>query len=134
MLWVGLSKLSRTHASEVGTISESNAISTELFPHPVGPTIILIHPGLKNNSPSILSLKLRLPGVITPDGSLAHVKVAFLKPMVSGGGAFEGSMASMRVSESYMSSSSVYMRISTCERDSTWMVANLVKELGNTVK
>ena len=91
------------------TISESNAISTEVFPHPVGPMIMLMHPGLKNNSPSILSLKLRLPGVMDPDGSFAHVKVAFLKPMVSSGGAFDGSMARVWLSESYMSSNSVCM-------------------------
>jgi len=95
MLWVGLSKPSNTHAGEMSTISESNAISTELFPHPVGPMIMLMHPGLKNNSPSILSLKLRLPGVIAPDGSFAHVKVAFLKPIVSVGGGSRGSMASV---------------------------------------
>jgi len=91
----GSEQPSRAHTNEMRTISESNAINTEVFPHPVGPTIILTHPGLKNNSPSILSLKLRLPGVMVPDGSFAHVKVAFLKPMVSGGGAFEGSMASV---------------------------------------
>jgi len=95
MLWVDLNIPSHAHADLVRTISESNAISTELFPHPVGPTIMLMHPGLKNNSSSILSLKLRRPGVIVPDGSFAHVKVAFLKPMASGGGAFEGSMASI---------------------------------------
>ena len=95
MLVVGLRKPRNAHVREMSTISESNAISTELFPHPVGPTIMLMHPGLKNNSPSILSLKLRLPGVIAPDGSFAHVKVAFLKPMVSSGGGFGGSMASV---------------------------------------
>lgn len=95
MLLVGLRKPRHAHAREMCTISESNAISTELFPHPVGPTIMLMHPGLKNNSPSILSLKLRLPGVIAPDGSFAHVKVAFLKPMVSSGGGFGGSMVSV---------------------------------------
>jgi hypothetical protein len=97
------------HKNKIRTISESNAISTELFPHPVGPAIMLMHPGLKNNSPSILSLKLRLPGVIAPDGSFAHMKVAFLKPIVSGGGAFEGEMASLLPSESYISSSSVFV-------------------------
>ena len=105
-----LSNRVRSDTNKMRTISESNAISMELFPHPVGPTIILMHPGLKNNSPSILSLKLRLPGVIAPDGSFAHWKVAFLKPMASGGGTFEGSMASTLLSESYMSSSSVYGR------------------------
>jgi len=110
MLWGGLRNASHAPTNEVRTISESNAISTELFPHPVGPMIMLIHPGLKNNSPSILSLKLRLPGVIAPDGSFAHVKVAFLKPMASGEGAFDGSIVSALLSESYMSSSSVYVR------------------------
>ena len=95
MLWAGLNKPSHAHAGRMSTISESNAISTELFPHPVGPTIMLMHPGLKNNSPSTLSLKLRLPGVMAPDESFAHVKVAFLKPMVSVGGGFRGSMASV---------------------------------------
>jgi hypothetical protein len=95
MLRVGLSKPNHAHEGEMSTISESNAISTEVFPHPVGPTIMLMHPGLKNTSPSILSLKLRLPGVIAPDGSFAHVKVAFLKPMVSVGGGSGGSMASV---------------------------------------
>lgn len=68
---------------------------------------MLMQPGLKSNSPSILSLKLRLPGVIAPERSFAHVKVAFLKPIVSGGGAFESSMARVWPSESYLSSSSV---------------------------
>lgn len=63
-----------------------SAMSSDVFPDPVGPTIKLILPRWKSSSSSTLSTNLRLrapPDVCEGAASLDQVKEAWRMPMTS---------------------------------------------------
>lgn len=64
----------------------SSAMSSEVFPEPVGPTIKLIFPRWKSSSSSTLSTNLRLrapPDACEGTAPLDQVKEAWRMPMTS---------------------------------------------------
>lgn len=94
----------------------SKAISIDVLPEPVGPTMRLIAPFLNVTSSSTRRTKLRRlrPGVTVPSLSLLHVKAASRIPMTSGSTSAEGTMncsSSPFSSLSYLSMSSVWKEI-----------------------
>lgn len=66
--------------------SPSKAMSNDVFPDPVGPTMRLIAPRLKRSSSSILSVNVLLvpPGVNDPSFSFDQVKDESRNPITSG--------------------------------------------------
>ena len=98
------SALAGAHTNACAADSPSSAMSIDVFPEPVGPTIKLIAPRLKVTSFSIRNAKLRRlrPGVSVPSLSLLQVKAASRMPMISGstsmGGRIDWGSASVKVS------------------------------------
>lgn len=87
--------LPRLSGAQVFIISRCRPLASVCAPDPVGPTMRLILPRLKYNSPSTTSWKSPLDGVASPRAGRApsraiHWNVASLKPMIVGSVVLEG--------------------------------------------